>query len=99
MTEVEYLLICVTEECAEIIQIADKALRFGLDDWHPAIEPVVTNHEHLAHELADLAAVVELLHERGVNLVDPNRQEQITAKKAKVLEYMSWRTEQRAGDG
>jgi len=94
VTEIEYLLICLGEECAEIIQIADKALRFGLDDWHPDV-PDVTNQEHLANELADLAAVVELLHERGVHLMDPNRQERITRKKARVLEYMRTRVDSR----
>ncbi len=31
MNKTEYLLVCLAEECAEIQQAVDKALRFGLD--------------------------------------------------------------------
>ena len=35
MNKQEYLLTCLSEECAEIQQAVSKALRFGLDNYNP----------------------------------------------------------------
>lgn len=56
-TENEILLI-TQEECAEVIQAISKCYRFGLDNFKPG-KPK-TNREHLAEELGDLQAMINL---------------------------------------
>lgn len=46
------------EECAEVIQAVSKCYRFGLDNVKPG-KPK-TNREHLAEELGDLQAMIDL---------------------------------------
>jgi hypothetical protein len=64
MNRIEHLLVCVTEECAEIAQAADKALRFGLEDGSP--ERQSTNAEDIVKEYSDLVALIRMLFEEGV---------------------------------
>lgn len=56
-TENEILLI-TQEECAEVIQAISKCYRFGFDNFKPG-KPK-TNREHLAEELGDLQAMINL---------------------------------------
>lgn len=63
MTKQEHLLVCLSEECAEIQQAVSKALRFGLKDGYPGTER--TNAGDISHELSDLMAIAELLTECG----------------------------------
>ena len=35
MTKIENLLVVTAEECAEIQQAISKAMRFGMDNYHP----------------------------------------------------------------
>jgi NTP pyrophosphatase (non-canonical NTP hydrolase) len=86
MKRKENILICLTEECAEIIQIADKALRFGLDNVRPRRE--TTNRQELVKELNDLLGVVELAQEEGIELPGLYDRQAIEAKKEKVLKYI-----------
>jgi len=89
MNKIEYLLVCLTEECAEIIKDTDKALRFGLNDSHPCEKG--TNHERIENEINDLLGVFELLHESGIEFkVDIKK---IDKKKEKVLKYMNYAIE------
>ena len=88
MTEKEYLLICLIEECAEVQHIASKCLRFGLDNYHPD-HPEATNQQELNRELNDLDAVRYMLSEYATifrSHIDPA----IYAKKImKVDKYMA----------
>jgi NTP pyrophosphatase (non-canonical NTP hydrolase) len=54
------------EECAEVIVAVSKISRFGLDNIKPG-KPL-TNRQHLAEELGDLQAMIDLCIE--FNLVD-----------------------------
>ena len=87
MNRTEHLLVCVTEECAEITQAVDKALRFGLDDGSP--ERQTTNAEDIMAEYCDLIAVVMMLMEEG-SLKDFNMDRAIEAKRAKVNKYLEY---------
>lgn len=89
MNTTEYLLTCLIEECAEVIQRATKAQRFGLDEIQP--EQTFTNEERLADELDDLAGVLELLREKGLCLTDD--EDAIAAKKVKVKKFMEYSRE------
>ena len=46
------------EECAEVVVAVSKISRFGLDNFKPG-KPK-TNREHLAEELGDLQAMIDL---------------------------------------
>ena len=62
--ELERLAI-VAEECAEVIQIINKIIRHGYENYHPN-NPDVTNRELLGKELSDLIAVATLLTDTEV---------------------------------
>ncbi|MCK9429586.1 MAG: hypothetical protein M0R17_06240 [Candidatus Omnitrophica bacterium] len=66
MTREEHLLVILSEECAEVIHAVSKALRFGLNDHHPAT--LITNKEIIEKELNDLGGIIELL--RSVYILD-----------------------------
>lgn len=67
MTEQEHLLICLMEECGEVIQACSKAFRFGLDDDHQAANPdIVSPRKYIQKELNDLIAVTGMLMDRSV---------------------------------
>lgn len=89
MTTTEYLLSCLIEECAEVIQRATKAQRFGLDEVQP--EQSLTNQERLAAELADLTGTIELLKDKGIRL--PISDNAIEAKIEKVKKFMDYSRE------
>ena len=52
------ILLIAQEECAEVIQAVSKCFRFGLDNIKPG-KPL-TNRQHLAEELGDLQAMIDL---------------------------------------
>ena len=52
------------EECAEVTQAISKCLRFGIDNYKPG-KPK-TNREHLAEEIGDLIAMIELCYDTGI---------------------------------
>ncbi|WP_422923064.1 hypothetical protein [Singulisphaera sp. PoT] len=90
MNKQEHLLVCLMEECAEIIELcsrisvrASKALRFGADEVQP--EQDRTNAERLALELADLKAVAEMLIEAEVIPASA-----VPAKRVKVEAFMEY---------
>lgn len=89
MNTTEYLLSCLIEECAEVIQRATKAQRFGLYEIQP--EQYLDNHERLALELADLMATIDLLKDEGVRL--PISGAAIKAKIGKVKKFMDYSRE------
>jgi hypothetical protein len=83
MNKVEYLLICLMEEAAEIQQAAAKALRFGLDNHHP--DRMETNAQELQKELTDLDATRSMLISENAL---PSGYHFITPKIKKVERYM-----------
>ena len=55
---IDDLLICLVEECSEVIHAATKCLRFGFDRTHPGYGH---NREVLAREVGDLLGVIDEL--------------------------------------
>ena len=91
MTRREHLLVCLSEECAEVIKEVTKILRFGLDD-KPGIslkgEPYEPNSVRLDNELNDVMAVVEMLKKDGLDIWFSSEKAQ--AKWDKVEKYMKY---------
>lgn len=58
------ILLITQEECAEVTQAISKCYRFGLDNVKPG-KPK-TNREHLAEELGDLQAMIDLCIKFGL---------------------------------
>jgi len=86
MTEIEYLLTCLAEECAEIQQAVAKAQRFGLNNFRPGSS--TTNGQDIMIEINDLLGVKEMLEDRNVLFYDDNTYKCIDNKKEKVTKYM-----------
>lgn len=55
-----------SEECGEVVQVIGKILRHGLDSRKPTDINSETNRKNLTAELADIAAMTDLLIENGV---------------------------------
>lgn len=93
MNKIEYLLTCLSEECAEVAQRVSKAQRFGLFEKEPGQEH--TNRERISLELADLKGVVEILEEVGAvkKYSDDVLEKLIALKKHKVNFYMNYSRE------
>ena len=72
------------EECAEVIQAVSKIRRFGMDNLKPG-KPK-TNREHLAEEIGDVMAMIDILCSMGV--VDPVNLQ--AAKVAKFQRLKQW---------
>jgi NTP pyrophosphatase (non-canonical NTP hydrolase) len=72
------------EECAEVIVAVSKISRFGLDNFKPG-KPL-TNRQHLAEELGDLQAMINLCID--YNLV--NKDEVLTASNNKIAKLKQW---------
>jgi hypothetical protein len=60
LTETEYLLTMLAEQCADVGRQCSRATLFGLAEIQPG-QPK-TNAERLTAELVDLLTVVEMLH-------------------------------------
>jgi len=86
MTESEYLLTKLIEECAEVIQRATKALTFGLTEVQPG--HTQDNSIRLTYEFGDLQAVWELLSEKGV--VREPTIHMLALKRAKMAQFMQY---------
>jgi ribosome maturation factor RimP len=92
MTKVEYLLVCLMEECSELQKEASKAIRFGIDNkWNR--EP--SSVDKMQQEFIDVRAVYELVKEecdkQDVYVTDCDSvsiKEMIQKKKDKVLNLM-----------
>lgn len=72
------------EECAEVIVAVSKISRFGIDNYKPG-KPL-TNRQHLAEELGDLQAMIDLCVTHGV--VDIKDLD--SAKNAKHEKLKTW---------
>lgn len=73
------------EESAEIIQAVSKIFRFGYNSKHPDKDQ--TNREHLAEEIGDILAMIELLIKNEI--VDWQAVESAKNKKFKKLQQWS----------
>jgi NTP pyrophosphatase (non-canonical NTP hydrolase) len=85
MNEQQHLLVCLMEECGEVVQACSKALRFGMDDDHQAANPdIVSPRLYIRKELNDLVAVADLLE------MDWMDERLIDAKKTKLEGFMEY---------
>lgn len=82
-TEKEILDI-TQEECAEVIVAVSKISRFGLDNFKPG-KPL-TNRQHLAEELGDLQAMIDLCIVYDV----VSKEEVERAAKNKIAKLKQW---------
>jgi hypothetical protein len=90
--EIQYLLDCAIEECAEIIQRITKAKRFTLEEIQPGTDHGLNNAERIVQEYADLVAVMERLEGLGaLSLKNVNRY--ISAKNERLEHYMKYSEE------
>lgn len=85
MTRTQHLLDCLIEECAETIQRATKAKRFGLAEVQP--KQPLTNLERIVYELNDIVAVADMLE---VGWMD---EQAVDAKREKVEKYLAYSQE------
>jgi NTP pyrophosphatase (non-canonical NTP hydrolase) len=64
MNKNDEIMFILQEECAEVTQAISKCLRFGIDNYKPG-KPK-TNREHLAEEIGDLIAMIELCYDNDI---------------------------------
>lgn len=58
------------EECAEVIMVCSKIMRFGIDDCHPD-EPGVSNRDNLVQEMADIQVFMnQMMLDYQINMVE-----------------------------
>jgi len=74
----------LAEECAEVIRIKSKIVRFGLDDYHPKNGAV--NRQSLEEEIGHVLFMVYVLVERGI-LSEDNIDKAIEEKASKIMEW------------
>jgi hypothetical protein len=89
ITQDEYLLTCLSEECAEIQQLCSKSIRFGLDSHHPADPEQVQNIQKLKLEINDFYAVIAWLEAHDLWDGDVKCTDLITKKIAKIDHFMA----------
>ncbi len=92
MNKQEYLLACLSEECAEVQQLVGKMLRFGVTDAHPDGKHP-TNDILLGKELNDILAILDMLEDAGIYIPDLYNPEEIAKKRAKVEFFMTYSRE------
>ena len=74
------VLTILSEECAEVIQVASKLQRFGVDD--------VKNKKRLQDEVGDLIGVIVILHTLGM-VNEKDIQKQVKRKLRKLKRWSS----------
>ena len=85
MNKKEYLLTVLSEECAEVIELCSKIIRFGENNIAP--DETSTNKERIQAELNDIFGVISLLQDE--NVLDENALQGkfVVEKKNKVEKY------------
>jgi NTP pyrophosphatase (non-canonical NTP hydrolase) len=83
--ELREILIILQEECNEVAKEICKIMRYGPDQIKPGTE--LTNIQHLAGELGDLSAMIELLQDQDVGVTVEGM---IEAKKKKFKKLKQW---------
>lgn len=88
MNREEYLLDCLSEECAELAQVASKSLRFGLNNKVPGTKEEKTNTDDLITEYLQIVAVIEMLQEIGsIPVIDYRKATKIKKKKKDKVSF------------
>lgn len=85
----EYLLTCLSEECAEIIQAIGKIQRFGPKDKYPKKYKGTTT-DRLVEELNDFKGVIAECVMHDVIDGDWSDYSKIFAKRLKMRKYMKY---------
>lgn len=88
LNEAQFLLLKLSEECAEVAQRAAKQMQYGRDEIQK--DQPLTNGQRLREELNDLLGVVDMLEDVG-EVSRANRNERLlasTAKYAKMEQYL-----------
>ena len=92
MTREQFLLIKLSEECAEVSQRALKQVQFGSGEIQK--DQPSTNAERLVSEIIDLISIVKLLDESGaLPIKDVTADEfdaAFEAKKKKLQKYVDY---------
>ena len=83
MNRLEELLTILSEECAEVQQVASKCVRFGMDSEYQG----QTNRQRLELELGDLLAMFKLILQE-TNLSEEAVMNAAEAKLVKVEKFM-----------
>lgn len=85
------VLQCLQEECAEVIQIASKIIRFGAYSRNPEDPHSKSNIELLHQEIGDIHALLEVLKTQTSLTIDDNLIEVAKRKKlAKLEKYLPY---------
>ena len=87
---VEELLVILSEECAEVIQIKEKIERFGFDSYNPFTEDKTTNIDLLHQEIGDVLTIIDLLITEGV-LDEHKLQNAKIKKRVKLPKFMLYK--------
>lgn len=88
LSEKQYLLICLAEECAEVQHRITKALRFGFDEVEPGQS--LNNSERLIDEVTDLVAVLDMINESTDLPILYRDEYKISSKQTKVGKFMRY---------
>ena len=74
------------EECAEVIQIASKVRRFGMESKNPYVADSPDNRALLEHELGDVILIYNILAEQGaVNKYNVDKR--VVWKREKLIDH------------
>lgn len=84
LSETEYLLVTLAEECCEVTQRVSKAIRFGISEIQPG--QTEDNRRRIKRELGDLMGVAKML---GLRV----HEEDVAAKIGKVGKFMDYSRE------
>jgi len=87
MTEEQYLLVKLAEECVETAQRATKALTFGLNEVQEGQE--LTNAERIVYEFNDILAIMIELKRLGI-IKEYINEDMILLKRKKLDKYMDY---------
>lgn len=83
-----YLLDCLSEECAEVIQRISKAQRFGLYEVQRG--QLLNNRERIVGELNDLFGALEACQDANILPKRVIHRQAIADKKMKIMKYMDY---------
>lgn len=86
MTQTDYLLVQLADECCEVAHDAHKSIHFGLTGTNAPLGP--TNQYRIVAELNDLWAVVQMCVDAGIIPSEWRDLDKVAAKRVKVEKFM-----------